>query len=206
MRKALPYAPFGRTGRARLRLLAGMRQRSDAVISCVGSNPRRLEMTLRALKGHFAAEASALDLRLTEDRRSLDAIRAGMDKYAVLVFRDQLFFRHHRLAAFRRAALVARSCRAHIPAALRLSACLASRGSGGLGQPRHDALRTSLRQCAESAGIAPGNDTRYRDSRRPLTRMPGRHFQSPLEIGNAGRPYPRQADRGGKRARRRIKC
>lgn len=39
----------------------------------------------------FAAAAGAIDLRHAEDRATLDAMRAGMDKYAVLVFRDQLF-------------------------------------------------------------------------------------------------------------------
>ncbi len=36
-----------------------------------------MTLTLRALKGHFAAEASALDLRLTEDRRSPISAASG---------------------------------------------------------------------------------------------------------------------------------
>ena len=37
----------------------------------------------------FAAEARGVDLRAVEDRATLDAIRAGMDAYGVLVFRGQ---------------------------------------------------------------------------------------------------------------------
>jgi alpha-ketoglutarate-dependent 2,4-dichlorophenoxyacetate dioxygenase len=50
-----------------------------------------LALSFRKLHGHFAAEASALDLRRIEDRRTLDEIRNGMDEYAVLVFREQWF-------------------------------------------------------------------------------------------------------------------
>ena len=39
----------------------------------------------------FAAEARGFDLRQVVDRGALDAIRAGMDAHAVLVFRDQPF-------------------------------------------------------------------------------------------------------------------
>ena len=39
----------------------------------------------------FAAEARGFDLRQIVDRGTLDAIRAGMDAHAVLVFRDQPF-------------------------------------------------------------------------------------------------------------------
>ena len=39
----------------------------------------------------FAGEVGPIDLRRVYDRPSLEAIRAGMDKYAVLVFRDQHF-------------------------------------------------------------------------------------------------------------------
>ena len=39
----------------------------------------------------FAAEARGYDLRQVVDRGALDAIRAGMDAHAVLVFRDQPF-------------------------------------------------------------------------------------------------------------------
>jgi alpha-ketoglutarate-dependent 2,4-dichlorophenoxyacetate dioxygenase len=48
-----------------------------------------MTLSFRALNGHFAAEASALDLRRIEDRQTLNEIRTGIDKYAVLVFRDQ---------------------------------------------------------------------------------------------------------------------
>ncbi len=39
----------------------------------------------------FAAEASTIDLRAVRDAATLAAIRAGMDRYGVLVFRDQPF-------------------------------------------------------------------------------------------------------------------
>ncbi len=57
-----------------------------------------MTLSFRELHGHFAAEASPLDLHRIEDRRTLDAIRAGMDKYAVLVFRDQRFSDQEQLA------------------------------------------------------------------------------------------------------------
>ena len=48
-------------------------------------------LSFRKLHPHFAAEASAIELRTVTDQPRLDAIRAGMDEYAVLVFRDQPF-------------------------------------------------------------------------------------------------------------------
>lgn len=50
-----------------------------------------MSLTFTQLTPVFAAEASAIDLRQVRDRKTLDAIRAGMDRYAVLVFRDQRF-------------------------------------------------------------------------------------------------------------------
>lgn len=47
--------------------------------------------TFKPLHATFAAEASPIDLREAKDTAVLEAIRAGMDKYAVLVFRDQKF-------------------------------------------------------------------------------------------------------------------
>jgi alpha-ketoglutarate-dependent 2,4-dichlorophenoxyacetate dioxygenase len=46
----------------------------------------------------FAAEAGAIDLRRVHDRQTLDEIRAGMDEFAVLVFRDQPFTDEDQLA------------------------------------------------------------------------------------------------------------
>ena len=46
----------------------------------------------------FAGETDALDLRHVQDRETLDAIRAGMDKHAVLVFRNQKFTDAEQLA------------------------------------------------------------------------------------------------------------
>ncbi len=48
-----------------------------------------MSLTFRPLHPHFVAEASGIDLRHAHDRETLDQLRAGMDTYAVLVFRDQ---------------------------------------------------------------------------------------------------------------------
>jgi alpha-ketoglutarate-dependent 2,4-dichlorophenoxyacetate dioxygenase len=50
-----------------------------------------MALTFRALHPSFAAEASAIDLRRVEDRATLEEIRAGMDRFLVLVFRGQAF-------------------------------------------------------------------------------------------------------------------
>jgi alpha-ketoglutarate-dependent 2,4-dichlorophenoxyacetate dioxygenase len=57
-----------------------------------------MALTFRPLNPHFAAEVSRLDLRGVRDRDTLDQIRAGMDQYAVLVFRDQPFSDQEQLA------------------------------------------------------------------------------------------------------------
>jgi alpha-ketoglutarate-dependent 2,4-dichlorophenoxyacetate dioxygenase len=54
--------------------------------------------TFRKLHPHFVAEASPIDLRQAHDGDTLDAIRAGMDEYAVLIFRDQTFSDAEQLA------------------------------------------------------------------------------------------------------------
>jgi alpha-ketoglutarate-dependent 2,4-dichlorophenoxyacetate dioxygenase len=48
-------------------------------------------LTFRKLHQHFAGEASPIDLRRVHDPETLAEIRAGMDEYAVLVFREQPF-------------------------------------------------------------------------------------------------------------------
>ena len=53
--------------------------------------------TFKPLHATFAAEASPIDLREAKDTAALEAIRAGMDKYAVLVFRDQDFTNEEQL-------------------------------------------------------------------------------------------------------------
>jgi alpha-ketoglutarate-dependent 2,4-dichlorophenoxyacetate dioxygenase len=50
-----------------------------------------MALSFRKLSPHFAAEVSPVDLRRAHDRETLDQILAGMDEYAVLVFRDQPF-------------------------------------------------------------------------------------------------------------------
>lgn len=61
-----------------------------------------MALTFRKLHPHFAAEVSAIDLRNVADRGTLDEIRAGMDEYAVLVFRDQPFAGDEQLAFAKR--------------------------------------------------------------------------------------------------------
>jgi alpha-ketoglutarate-dependent 2,4-dichlorophenoxyacetate dioxygenase len=48
-----------------------------------------MPLEFRPLHPLFAAECGPIDLRSVSDRETLEAIRAGMDRYAVLVFRDQ---------------------------------------------------------------------------------------------------------------------
>ena len=57
-----------------------------------------MALTLRKLHPIFAAEASPIDLRAVHDDEALAKIRAGMDQFAVLVFRDQLFTDAEHLA------------------------------------------------------------------------------------------------------------
>ncbi|MCC6707298.1 MAG: TauD/TfdA family dioxygenase [Gammaproteobacteria bacterium] len=55
-----------------------------------------LEFT--ALHPLFVGEARGVDLRRVEDHATLDALRAGMDRYGVLVFRNQPFSDSEQLA------------------------------------------------------------------------------------------------------------
>ena len=57
-----------------------------------------MALTFRKLHQHFVAEVSPVDLRQVHDRETLAQIRAGMDEYAVLVFRDQPFADDEQLA------------------------------------------------------------------------------------------------------------
>ena len=50
-----------------------------------------MHLPFRPLHPSFAAETGAVDLRTVSDNDTLAQIRAGMDRYAVLVFRDQAF-------------------------------------------------------------------------------------------------------------------
>jgi Probable taurine catabolism dioxygenase len=50
-----------------------------------------MELKFRPLHPLFVAEVSPIDLRQVRDAETLARIRAGMDEYAVLVFRDQPF-------------------------------------------------------------------------------------------------------------------
>ncbi|HYX66172.1 MAG TPA: TauD/TfdA family dioxygenase, partial [Burkholderiales bacterium] len=61
-----------------------------------------MTLSFHPLHPLFAAEFTGVDLRTIEDRATLDEIRAGLDKYAVLVFRDQRFTDADQLAFARR--------------------------------------------------------------------------------------------------------
>jgi alpha-ketoglutarate-dependent 2,4-dichlorophenoxyacetate dioxygenase len=57
-----------------------------------------MALQFRPLHPHFVAEVSPVDLRQVHDAEPLAEIRAGMDTYAVLVFRDQPFTDGQQLA------------------------------------------------------------------------------------------------------------
>jgi alpha-ketoglutarate-dependent 2,4-dichlorophenoxyacetate dioxygenase len=61
-----------------------------------------MALDVRPLHPLFAGEVGAIDLRRVDDRPTLDAIRAAMDRHAVLVFRDQPFSDADQLAFARR--------------------------------------------------------------------------------------------------------
>jgi alpha-ketoglutarate-dependent 2,4-dichlorophenoxyacetate dioxygenase len=50
-----------------------------------------MALAFRKLHPCFVAEVSPVDLRRIEDAETLDRIRGGLDEFAVLVFRDQLW-------------------------------------------------------------------------------------------------------------------
>ncbi|MGH8736988.1 MAG: TauD/TfdA dioxygenase family protein [Burkholderiales bacterium] len=57
-----------------------------------------MALSFRKLHPHFAAEAGQIDLRRVNQRGTLEAIRAAMDDYRVLVFRAQLFSDQEQIA------------------------------------------------------------------------------------------------------------
>jgi alpha-ketoglutarate-dependent 2,4-dichlorophenoxyacetate dioxygenase len=59
-------------------------------------------LTFRQLHPHFVAEAGPVELRGVRDEATLAEIRAGMDRYGVLVFRDQVFSDQEQLDFARR--------------------------------------------------------------------------------------------------------
>ena len=61
-----------------------------------------MALTFRKLHPCFVAEVSPVDLRRVSDAETLDRIRAGMDEFAVLVFRDQVWRDAEHLAFARR--------------------------------------------------------------------------------------------------------
>ncbi len=56
-----------------------------------------MPLSFTPLSQHFAAEVGPVDLRAVHDRDTLEQIRAGMDRFGVLVFRDQAFTNEEQL-------------------------------------------------------------------------------------------------------------
>jgi len=50
-----------------------------------------MTISIKQLHPHFVGEVGPVDLRTVHDRATLEALRAGMDRYAVLVFHNQAF-------------------------------------------------------------------------------------------------------------------
>lgn len=57
-----------------------------------------MEVRFRRLHPHVGAEVSPVDLRQVNDRATFDRLRAGMDEFGVLVFRNQPFTDAEQLA------------------------------------------------------------------------------------------------------------
>jgi alpha-ketoglutarate-dependent 2,4-dichlorophenoxyacetate dioxygenase len=57
-----------------------------------------MTLEFRQLSEHFAAEVSPIDLRSVFDKETLEEIKAGMDRFGVLVFHDQQFTDDEQLA------------------------------------------------------------------------------------------------------------
>ena len=50
-----------------------------------------MTISIKQLHPHFVGEVGPIDLRTVHDRETLEALRDGMDRYGVLVFRNQPF-------------------------------------------------------------------------------------------------------------------
>ena len=57
-----------------------------------------MTIAIRPLRPTFAGEVSGVDLRAPISREEAAAIDAGMDRYAVLVFRDQVITDEQQMA------------------------------------------------------------------------------------------------------------
>jgi alpha-ketoglutarate-dependent 2,4-dichlorophenoxyacetate dioxygenase len=104
-----------------------------------------MPLEFRKLHPFFVAEVGPIDLQQTFDRATLEEIRAGMDQYAVLVFREQRFTDTGQLEF-----------------AMRFDGTLhAKTGSSALGKNRfgNEAL-TDISNVDESGAILDANDRR----------------------------------------------
>ena len=57
-----------------------------------------MSLSLRKLHPHFVAEVGPIDLRQVSDEDTLGELRAALDEYAVLVFRDRPFTEQEQMA------------------------------------------------------------------------------------------------------------
>src|SRR5215831_8419560 len=62
---------------------------STASTSCAIDGGSRMPLSIHALRPGFVGEASGIDCRKPLSAQAIDAVEAGMNEHAVLVFRDQ---------------------------------------------------------------------------------------------------------------------
>jgi hypothetical protein len=89
-------------------------------------------VTIRQIHPRFVGEVTGVDIREKLTRQEADAIEAGMDKYAVLIFRNQDITDEQQLpwraiSVNARTLVAARSPRERITGSVRLERCLKSR-------------------------------------------------------------------------------
>ena len=64
-------------------------RRLDPINDCCTDGELTMAMTIHPIRPEFAGEVAGVDLRTPISKEDVAAIEAGMDRYAVLVFRDQ---------------------------------------------------------------------------------------------------------------------
>ena len=75
-----------------------------------------MSITIRQVGPCFAGEVSGLDMRIPLSREDAAAIHAGMDRYAILVFRDQKIDDTQQLAFTQALGDTEHSIRTRLPA------------------------------------------------------------------------------------------
>lgn len=122
-----------------------------------------MKLEFRALHPLFAAEVSPVDLATVTDRGVLDQIRAGLDRYAVLVFRDQAFSDEGQTAFTQR---------------LREAVAAAGAADGQIPKARDEALdvveRGLVTELQRVSNVADDGRTMARDDRRRVAKLGNR--------------------------------